>query len=216
MTSIKAKSYGLKAIGRTLAWGLLLAVSIRPLAAEDKSISAKVGRGLTTSIRLDAQGGLHLVYEGPDSKVYYSFRPAGSDKWFTIVALESTHVTRVYPRVAVDGSGNPHICVAMGELQYISFRDDKWITQVIDPGSGTISYHCSIAIAADGTPHMSWYHEFLPGGKQFTHLRHADIEDGMWVVRSVDWWNFRQVEFHGARLQGFPAFVLRANSLTRW
>jgi hypothetical protein len=65
-------------------------------------------------------------------------------------------------------------------------RDGKWARQVIDPNSGTLSYHCSIAIASDGTPHLAWYHEFLPGGKQFTHFRHAQLENGVWMVRSVD------------------------------
>src|ERR1700753_1797756 len=93
-----AKRYGIKARGRMLIWALLLSGSIHMAAADDKSIPEKVGRGLSSSIKLDSRGSLHLVYEGPDSKVYYSFKPSASDKWFTIVALESTHVNRVYPR----------------------------------------------------------------------------------------------------------------------
>jgi hypothetical protein len=184
--ALNMSGYGLKSTGRILAWALLLSAPVR-LVAADKVTSDKVGRGISSSLALDRVGNQHLVYLGLDAKVYYAFKPASSQKWFTIPVLESTHSTQnIYPRVATDKDGRPHVCVATGELQYISFRDGKWTTQVIDPGSGTLSYHCSIAIAADGTPHMSWYHEFLPGGKQFTHLRHADIEDGVWVVRSVD------------------------------
>lgn len=175
------------ALCRSLAVMLLFAVCIGAVAADTKPLSEKVGRGITSSIALDGLGNLHVVYLGSDSKVYYAFRPVGSDRWFTIAIVQSAHsIQNIFPRVAVDEGGHPHVCVATGELEYVTFQDRKWSTQVIDPGSGTLSYHCSIALAADGTPHMTWYHEFLPGGKQFTHLRHADIEDGVWVVRSVD------------------------------
>jgi len=147
----------------------------------------KLGRGITSSIARDRLGNLHVVYLSSDAKLYYGFRSAGSDRWFTLPVLESTHsIQNVYPRIAVGANGQPHICVATGQLHYITVQDGKWLQQDIDPNAGTLSYHCSIAVASDGTPHVTWYHEFLPGGKQFAHLRHAQLENGVWVVRSVD------------------------------
>jgi hypothetical protein len=140
-------------------------------------------------LAIDAARNLHVAYLGNDAKVYYGFRPAGSANWFTLPVLASsvTHGTRnIYPRVVADRANLPHLCVAAGTLSYIKLQGQKWTAQEISPGSGTLSYHCSVAISSDGTPHLSWYHEFLPGGKQFTHLRHVDLEDGVWVVRSVD------------------------------
>jgi hypothetical protein len=176
---------------RSLACLLLLALMLvgqpRLLAQEAAPTIDTVGRGVSSSIALDATGNLHMTYLGPNAKVYYAFRPAGSKKWFSISVVESTHaVKNIYPMIAVDSGGQPHICVSTGELQYITLLNGKWSTQIVDQGGGVLSYHCSIAISPDGIPHLSWYHEFLPSGQQFTHLRHAEMEQGVWMARSVD------------------------------
>jgi hypothetical protein len=147
----------------------------------------KAARGVTSSIALDPGQNLHLTYLTSDAKVYYALRPAGASKWFTIAVIEGTHSnTNVWPRVVADRQGIPHICVSYGVLMYVTLAKNQWIKQQIDPGSGTISYHCSIAVSPEGAPHVGWYHEFLPGGRQYTHFRHADMENGAWTVRSVD------------------------------
>jgi hypothetical protein len=147
----------------------------------------KIGRGITSSIAVDSTGNLHVTYLSSDAKVWYAYRPANSTRWFNMEVLESTHsIQNIFPSVTLDIQDRPHICVATGELRYISLLDGKWVTQVVDPGSGTLSYHCSIAVSAEGVPHLTWYHELLPGGKQFTHLRHADLENDTWIVRSID------------------------------
>ncbi len=165
--------------------------------------SQDVGRGITSSVTIDGKGNLHLAFISNEDKVYYAFRPAGSEKWFTTRVIDSTHYSQnIFPRVAADNTGRPHLCVAFGILEYITLDNHRWVTQEIDPGSGTISYHCSVAVDSGGMPHLSWYHEFLPGGKQFTHLRHASLENGTWVVRSVDGgisgkWNSMVVDSNG-------------------
>ena len=112
----------------------------------------KVARGSTSSIALDAGQNLHLTYLTRDAKVFYGLRPAGASKWFSIMLVDSTHTTaNVYPQVAVDRKGRPHLCVSFGSLLYITLADHEWVKQQIDPGSGTISYYCSIAVAPDGT-----------------------------------------------------------------
>ena len=107
------------------------------------------------------------------------------------MVIESTHASsNIWPRVAADRGGNPHICVSFGVLMYVALVNHKWVTQQVDPGSGTISYHCSIAVTPDGTPHVGWYHEFLPGGAQYSHFRHAELENGAWLVERR-WRHFR-------------------------
>jgi hypothetical protein len=175
------------------------------LAAERTWTTEEVGRGVASSIAMDSNSNLHLVYLTNDARLMFAFRPASSGKWFSTQILSSTHVSQnVYPRIAVDSSDRPHVCVAIGTLQYITFISGKWVAQEVDPDSGTLSYHCSIALGSDGIPHIIWYHEFLPGGKQFTHVRHAELVDGQWIVRSVDGgisgkWNSMVIN-----PQGFP------------
>ena len=147
----------------------------------------KVARGTTSSISVDPGQNVHVAYLTRDSKMYYSLRPAGASRWFSLMVIDSTHAnTNVWPRVVADKQGRPHMCVSFGILMYVTLSKNQWVKQHIDPGSGTISYHCSIAVSSDGVPHLGWYHEFLPGGTQYTHFRHADLENGSWMVRSVD------------------------------
>ncbi len=151
--------------------------------------SDKVARGTTSSIALDPDQNLHLTYLTKDAKMFYGLRPAGASKWFFRLVIDSTHAnTNVYPQVAVDNQGRPHLCVSFGVLMYITLSkvNDQWVTQQVDPGTGIISYHCSVAVGPNGVPHLGWYHEYLPGGTQYSHFRHAVLENGAWMVRSVD------------------------------
>ena len=162
-----------------------------------------VGQGVVSAIAIDGSQNLHLVYVTNEAVLMYAFRPASSTQWFTTPVLHSTHVSHnVFPRIATDKSNQPHVCIAIGTLEYIAFTNGAWTTQEIDPNSGTLSYHCSIAVASNGTPHIIWYHEFFPGGRQFAHARHADLEDGKWIVRSIDGgisgkWNSLVVDSQG-------------------
>lgn len=174
----------------------------------------KVARGSTSSIALDADQNLHLTYLTREAKVYYTLRPAGASKWFPPkMVVDSTHAnTNVYPRVAVDRQGLPHLCVSFGVLLYITLTKSQWVTQHIDPGSGIISYHCSIAVGPDGTPHVGWYHETLASGAQYSHFRHADLEDGAWMVRSVDGgiagkWNSMAIDSKGFPHASYSQFA---------
>lgn len=175
--------------------------------------SDKVARGSTTSIALDADQNLHLTYLTREAKVYYALRPAGSSKWFSMLLIDSTHANiNIFPRVVVDKKDQPHLCVAFGALVYATLSDRHWVKQQIDPGSGTLSYHCSVAVGPDGTPHLAWYHEQLPGGKNYLHFRHADLENGIWMVRSVDGgvsgkWNSMVIDSKGFPHASYSQFV---------
>ena len=187
MAAVPRKQRKLRNFALSAVISLLIVHCASASAQEWSWSSEKVARGLTSSIALDGYQNIHLAYLTREGKVYYAFRVPESSKWFSLEVVSTTHsIVNIFPRVTVDRQGRPHLCVAFGALLYVAMPDKKWITQEIDPGSGTLSYHCSIALGPDGTPHLSWYHEFLPGGKQYTHFRHADLEDGVWVVRSVD------------------------------
>src|SRR5208337_1604229 len=169
------------------ATSILVLMCAQVTAQEWGWTSDKVARGLTSSIALDADQNLHLTYLTKDAKVFYAFRPGGSSKWFPTMVVDSTRTNmRVFPRIAVDKQDRPHLCVSFGVLVYITFSNHQWVKQQVDPGSGTISYYCSIAVSPDGVPHLGWYHEFLPDGSHYGHFRGADLEDGVWIARSID------------------------------
>jgi hypothetical protein len=193
---------------------LILVLTLRSVSAQDWTwTTEKVARGTTTSLVFDSDHNLHLAYLTRDAKVYYALRPAGSEKWFSLLLIDSTHAnTNVYPKLAVDKNDIPHLCVSFGILEYVTLRNGEWVRQQIDPGSGTISYHCSIAVTPDGVPHVGWYHEFLPSGNQYSHFRHADLENGVWMVRSVDGgisgkWSSMAVDAKGLPHATYSQFV---------
>lgn len=158
--------------------------------------------GKVTSLAIDHNDSLHLAYVTPEQKIAYAFHPKSSKQWFTTVVGISSYSTNIFPDITVDSNDIPHLCYSTGTLRYVTVRDRKWISQEIDPGSGTISYHCSVAVGANGVPHVIWYHEFLPGGKEFTTLRHAELQNGEWLIRSIDGaiagkWNSMVIDSEG-------------------
>src|SRR5271165_3139839 len=186
MAVISTSQGGLRDLALPLVVSLLMCYCVQVSAQERSWTFEKVARGLTSSIALDNDQNLHLTYLTREAKVYYAFRPPGSLKWFSIKVVDSTHSTdHIFPRVVVDKQDRPHLCLATGALLYITLNQ-RWVTEEIDRGSGTLSYYCSIALGPDGTPHLGWYHEKLPDGQNYLHFRHADLEDGAWMVRSVD------------------------------
>ena len=191
---------------RTLAVAIMIILLLgtgHAVAAERTWKTEEVGQGVASAIAIDSGQNIHVVYVTNEAALIYGFRPAASKKWFTTQILSSTHVTHnIFPRIVADRYNQPHVCVAIGTLEYITFRNEKWTNQEIDPNSGVLSYHCSVGVSSDGSPHVVWYHEFLPGGQQFAHARHADLENGIWVVRSIDGgisgkWNSLVVDAQG-------------------
>jgi hypothetical protein len=65
-------------------------------------------------------------------------------------------------------------------MQYAHLKNNKWLIQEVDPGSGLIAYRCSIKYALGDLPQLSWYLESI-----FV-LRYASLEDGIWKARSVE------------------------------
>jgi hypothetical protein len=159
--------------------------------------------GVQNSIAVDNDQNVHVSYFSGGVK--YAFRAANSSKWFTMPLAPGGGYAEVPTRVALDSAGNPHICFTPGVLKYASFENRGWNIQQVDPQSGLIEYTCSLAIAADGTPHISWYQYGGPQGGYFLHLKYAALIKDAWIARTVDFegqtgkWNCLVVD-----AQGFP------------
>jgi hypothetical protein len=176
--------------------------------------------GVQNSIAVDNDQNLHISYFSGGVK--YAFRPANSSKWFTMQLAPGSGYAEVATRVALDPSGNPHICFTPGVLKYASFENHGWNIQQIDPQSGLIEYTCSLAIAADGTPHVIWYQYGGPQGGYFLHLKYAALDKGAWLARTVDFegqtgkWNCMVLDTQGNPHVTYDSFLKNEIKYAYW
>lgn len=194
--------------GHALALGMLLFLPVLVLAqapiwswkTETVDISAKF-----TSLTADSQGNVHLAYFADQQEVKgvkYAFRAASQSKWYTMLVKPTGEAVT---GIVLDSDGNPHICYTNGAVYYVEFDGKRWSSQEIAPNSGTRSYECSVAVAKDGTPYVSWYHEFTPTHTLYGHFKYAVLQDGRWLARTVDFdnqtgkWNSMVLD-----AQGYP------------
>jgi hypothetical protein len=142
--------------------------------------------GTFTSIAMDKDGNLHLLYSSDAGAFRWAFRPFGDTRWYKMDIRSGVGFTGL----ALDGRGNPHVCLTKknvgGILEYGSFENAKWHFQEIDPGSGAIWYSCSVGISTAGIPHVTWYLEKAADGSYFLHYKHAVLENGEWLAQAVD------------------------------
>lgn len=141
--------------------------------------------GRFTSIAIDKEGNLQVVYAGNTGGFRWGYRAANDTHWYTIPIKPGTGFTGL----AIDRQGNPHVCLAVqndGILQYGSFEGAKWHFQPIDPGSGPAWFSCSVAVSASGVPHITWYLERGPANAYVAHDKYAVLKDGEWLAQAVD------------------------------
>jgi len=170
--------------------------------------------GESLSMAADQDGNIHISYQSGGA-VKYGFRPVHSSRWFTmeIPGASSQGYVGMATRLAVDRQGNPHVCYTPGVLKYASFDGKQWHIQQIDPGSGLIEYNCSVAIASDGTQHVTWYQYSAPGAAYYLHVKHAVLQDGVWMARTVDFegqtgkWNSITVDAQGTPRMSYDSFL---------
>jgi hypothetical protein len=171
--------------------------------------------GESISMAADVDGNIHMSYLGGNGIVKYGFRPAHTTRWFTMEIPKASYEgdTHMPTKIALDPRGNPHICFTPGELKYASFNGKQWSIQEINPGSGNISFTCSVAIASDGTPHVIWYQYGMPGGGFYLHVKHAVLQNGVWMARTVDFegqtgkWNSIVVDSRGMAHISYDSFL---------
>ena len=168
--------------------------------------------GGALSMATDRDGNIHISYQ-TGGIVKYGFRPAHSSRWFTMDIAGTEGYSNAATSLAVDPQGNPHVCFTPGVLRYASFDGKKWNIQQIDPGSGLIEYNCSVAIAPDGTQHVTWYQYSAPNGSNYLHVKHAVLQNGLWMARTVDFegqtgkWNFITVDPRGIPHMSYDSFL---------
>jgi hypothetical protein len=173
------------------------------------------------SLAVDREGSVHLSYGAEEGGLKYGFRPAGRNStWFTMVLGGRT----VYTNLKVDQHNDPHICSTyLGlPLRYVHYDGKNWNFQEIKPEDNmAVPLGCAVAIAADGTPHLSWY-RLTSGERMFAHLRYAVLKAGAWFTRTLDYdmqtgkWNSMILDPQGNPVISYDAFVKGLMKIARW
>jgi hypothetical protein len=171
------------------------------------------------SLAVDSASNLHISYADSNGALKYGFRPAGSSKWFFMVL--DKQLGAFTTRLTLDANNNPHICYTPGIIKYAHFDGKKWQTIQIAKDSGEIGYTCSIAIAKDGTPHLTWYQLSGPT-PNYLHMRYAVLKDNAWLVRTLDFdnetgkWNSMVLDAQGNPIISYSAWYNGEMRLARW
>jgi hypothetical protein len=162
-----------------------------------------------SSMAVDPQGNVHLAYVTPADHVFYGFRDAHSGKWFTTELDNRASFTSL----SLDSQGNPSICYTQQGMHYAHWDGSAWHKEQIAQGAGTIAYYCSVGVSPDGVPHVTWYQERTPQDTNYLHMRYAYLDNGDWLVKTIDWgaqtgkWNTMALDKEGKPHLSFDAFV---------
>jgi hypothetical protein len=171
-----------------------------------------------TSLAVDAMGNVHLAYTNDDDRVKYAFRDRSTSKWFTT----EIDTRASFTAIVVDEQGNPHLCYTQRTMRYAFWDGKVWHKEEISPGTGTIAYYCGVAVSSAGIPHVTWYQERTAQDTNYLHMRHAVLQDGQWMVKTIDWdaqtgkWNSLVLDSEGNPHISFDAFVSGQLKYASW
>jgi len=162
-----------------------------------------------TSLKVDAQGNVHLAYIIEGDHVKYAFRDVATGKWW----ITDVDAAASFTSLALDSQGNPSLCYTQRIMRYAHWNGQTWQKEEISPGAGAIAYYCSVGIAPDQTPHLTWYQERTAQDTNYLHMRHAVLQDGQWLAKTIDWdaqtgkWHTMVVDQQGRPHISFDAYV---------
>lgn len=114
------------------------------------------------------------------------------------------------------------MCYAFRTLKYASYADKKWVIQPIAPGTGEVSFSCSVVVTPQGVPVVSWYKTRNADNTAYDHLKCAILQDGAWLVHTVDFdmqtgkWHSLAVDANGAPHVSYDAFVKGMLKHAQW
>ena len=203
-----------------LVW--LMLVSPGSASAQDWAWTREVVDtfGVASSLAVDAAGNVHISYGG-DGGLKYGYRPADTkSRWFTVGLGGGVN----YTNLRTDQQGNPHLCATYLSLplRYAHYDGKTWAIQQIAPEDNmSVSAQCSVAVEPNGTPHLSWY-RLPPDDPEYKHLRYAALQDGVWLMRTVDFdtqtgkWNSMVIGPDGKPDITYDAFVKGLLKFAHW
>ena len=142
--------------------------------------------GLYASLALDGNGYPHIsYYDGDNADLKYAYQDASG--WH-LETLDDKVLTHPYTSLALDEDGYPHVSYryqATGDptpsrgLKY-GYQDSAgWHFEKVD-AEGNVGEYTSLALDADGYPHISYYDD-ING-----NLKYAYQDAASWHIETVD------------------------------
>ncbi len=148
---------------------------------EIKTLDSGGCTGYWTSIRLDSEGNVHIVYrDDTDNQLIHISQDASgwqseildnSDCWFISMVLDSDDM----PHVAYFDHTENEIC-------YVHWDGAVWVTTPVESMiyTGDIYPRTDIELTADNTPHIVWF------DTEHERLRYAVGTGSGWSLSTID------------------------------
>ena len=156
-----------------------------------------------TSIALDANDVPHISYQSSLVHAYYE----SGWGWHNETVDDGWDLRYSSIAIAPSGTYTMHISYYdgnTGELKYAYWdsSQDKWVTQVVDRGAD-VGKHTSIALDAQGVPHISYIDDTNH------RLKYATLSGTAWISQTVaEAWGDTSLAFGG---DGRPRISYRAS-----
>lgn len=152
------------------------------------SVETVAGGGRDPSLALDLDGYPHISYyigSIKDSELRYA-RWTGS-AW-TTETVDIAGNSGFFSSLVLDAAGNPHISycdIVPGQedcidLKYAQWTGSNWSIEAVDAAEDFGRYS-SLALDADGNPHISYQAGYPRYGLQYAHRTGSD-----WAIETVD------------------------------
>jgi hypothetical protein len=177
-------------LGFCVAAGLLCGMA----RASDwvREVVDQSGEGLTSSLKIDSEGNVHLVYTIDDGNQYplkYAFWDHAVRRWFRMDVAKGAS----FCSLALDSKQRPHISFADfgtlngARLRYAYWDGAVWKVQAIPLNSEIIGYFTSIILDSQDRPIISFYEYRGPRDSGISiRLRVVRWTGEEWEVQTVD------------------------------